>query len=234
MRFQSPLVRGHLVRRWNRFLSEVVLESGETVRAHYPNPGAMLGLKEPGTPVWLEPNDDPKRKLRWGWRLVELPGGHWAGIDTAVPNKVVGDALRAGQVPELASYRTVRPEVKYGQRSRVDFLLTQEGQPDVYVEVKNVHLRRDADWAEFPDCVTTRGARHLQELSDMVEAGHRAVMVYLIQRTDCTRMRFARDLDPAYGLAFDSAAARGVEALVWDTVIDTGGVGLGRVRPLEP
>lgn len=234
MRFQTPLLRGKLLRRWNRFLSEVALDDGREVRAHCPNPGAMLGLKAPGTPVWVEPNDDPRRKLRFAWRLAELPGGHWAGIDTSVPNRVVGEGLRAGAVPALAAYPRVRAEVKYGQRSRVDFLATGPGLPDAYVEVKNVHLRREGDWAEFPDCVTARGARHLEELGDMVAAGHRAVMLYLVQRTDCARFRLARDLDPAYAAAFDRARDRGVEAICLDTSISPEGVSLRYPLPLFP
>ncbi|WP_099826981.1 DNA/RNA nuclease SfsA [Oceaniglobus indicus] len=232
MKFASPLLPGRLVRRWNRFLCEVTLDNGETVRAHCPNPGAMLGLKDPGMRVWVEPNDDPRRKLRYGWRLVDLGGGHWAGIDTAVPNRVVGEALRARAVPELAAYDTVRPEVAYGTRSRVDFLLRGDGLPDAYVEVKNVHLRRTEDWAEFPDCVTERGAKHLRELVGMVEQGHRAVMLYLVQRTDCARLRMAADLDPGYARAFEQAADAGVEMICHDTVIDTCGVSLGAALPV--
>jgi len=227
MRFPTPLVPARLVRRYNRFLADAVLDGGAAVTAHCPNPGAMLGLAAPGTRIWLEPNDDPGRKLRWGWRLVELPGGHWAGIDTAVPNRVVGEGLRARAVPALAAYGGVRAEVRYGTASRVDFLLTEPGLPDAYVEVKNVHLRRSGDWAEFPDCVTARGARHLAELSAMVAAGHRAVMLYLVQRTDCARLRMAADLDPAYARAFAAARAAGVEMLCFGTSIDTGGVALG-------
>lgn len=234
MRFPVPLVPGRLLRRWNRFLSEVELEDGSgVVRAHCPNPGSMIGLAEPGMRVWLEPNDDPKRKLRYGWRLVELPGGHWSGIDTAVPNRVVKEALGAGAVAELADYGTVRPEVRYGERSRVDFLLTASGLPDAYVEVKNVHLRREDDWAEFPDSVTARGARHLDELSAMVAAGHRAVMLYLVQRTDCARLKMAGDLDPAYADAFARAAAAGVEMLCYGTRIDREGVWLGPRLPVS-
>ncbi len=224
MRFPTPLIPGRLVRRWNRFLSEAELESGDIVRAHCPNPGAMLGLKEPGLKVWLEPNDDPKKKLKYGWRLVEFENGHWAGIDTSVPNRVVKEALEAGVVDPLAAYGTVRPEVAYGEKSRVDFLLTEPGLPDAFVEVKNVHLRREDDWAEFPDSVTTRGARHLDELSAMVAQGHRAVMIYLVQRTDCARLKMAGDLDPGYADAFERARAAGVEMLAYRTKIDTSGV----------
>jgi sugar fermentation stimulation protein A len=235
MRFPTPLVPGRLIRRYKRFLADVTLEdSGETVVAHCPNPGGMLGLQDAGVRVWLEPNDDPRKKLKYGWRLVELPGGHWAGIDTAVPNRAVGEALRARRVPELAAYGSVRPEVRYGEKSRVDFLLSEPGLPQAYVEVKNVHLRRADDWAEFPDSVTTRGARHLDELSRMVAQGHRAVMLYLVQRTDCARFRLAGDLDPAYARAFEAARAAGVEMLCHGTSIDRTGVDLAGGLPVDP
>lgn len=233
MHFPVPLVPARLVRRYKRFLADVELTSGEVVTAHCPNPGAMTGLADPGMTVWLEPNDDPKKKLRYGWRLVELPGGHWAGIDTAVPNRAVGEALRAGAIAELAAYETVRPEVKYGERSRVDFLLTQPGLPDAYVEVKNVHLRRTGTWAEFPDSVTARGAKHLAELSMMVQAGHRAVMLYVVQRDDCDRLRLAADIDPAYAAAFDKARNAGVEAIAYATTISREGVEIAGPMPVS-
>ncbi|MEM9269936.1 MAG: DNA/RNA nuclease SfsA, partial [Pseudomonadota bacterium] len=157
MNFPTPLLRATLQRRYNRFLADVTLENGTTVTAHCPNPGAMLGLKDPGLMVWVEPNDNPKRKLKYAWRLAELPEGHWAGIDTGVPNQVVGEALRARAIPELAAYDQIRAEVKYGQNSRIDFLATGESLPDAYIEVKNVHLLRKGTLAEFPDSVTTRG-----------------------------------------------------------------------------
>ncbi len=232
MRFATPLVPGRLIRRYMRFLADVELESGGVVKAHCPNPGAMLGLKEPGLRIWLEPNDDPKKKLDWGWRLAELPGGHWAGIDTAVPNRVVGEALEARAIPDLAGYESVRAEVPYGTRSRVDFLLIGGG-PDTYVEVKNVHLRRDGDWAEFPDSVTDRGTKHLRELAQMAEAGARAVMFYLVQRTDCARLRMAGDIDPAYAEAFDAARTAGVEMLCYDTEISPEGVTLRHALPVD-
>ncbi len=228
MRFQTSLVPARLIRRYKRFLADVVLEAdGREVVAHCPNPGAMLGLAEPGMRVWLEPNDDPKKKLKFGWRLVEIGEGHMAGIDTGVPNRVVKEALLAGAIAELAEYDRVKPEVSYSKNSRIDFLLSADGLPDVYVEVKNVHLMREAGLAEFPDCVTARGAKHLGDLSAMVAEGHRAVMLYLVQRTDCDRFALARDLDAVYGAAFDRAISAGVEVLCYATEIDTGGVELG-------
>jgi sugar fermentation stimulation protein A len=234
MRFQTPLVPARLLRRYKRFLADAELEDGQIVTAHCPNPGSMMGLAEPGSVIWLEPNDDPRKKLKYGWRLVELKDGHFAGIDAGLPNRLVAEALAEGRIPELAGYGAMRPEQRYGANSRIDFLLSEPGRPDAYVEVKNVHLRREADWAEFPDCVTARGAKHLEELRRVVEQGGRAVMLYVTQRTDCARFRLAPDLDPAYAEAFDAARAAGVEMLCHGTEITTGGIRLTAPLPVDP
>jgi sugar fermentation stimulation protein A len=232
MEFARPLVPGRLLRRYKRFLADIELASGETVTAHCANPGAMTGLNEPGLAVWLERNDDPKRKLAYAWRLVEL-GDHWAGIDTAAPNRIVAEALAARAIPELAPYAEIRPEVRYGQRSRVDFLLNGADLPPAYVEVKNVHLMRRPGLAEFPDSVTKRGARHLDDLASMARAGHRAVMLYVIQRTDCDRLALAADIDPAYAEAYARARDAGVEALAWICAISPAGIALDRPVPIQ-
>lgn len=215
MQLPRPLIRATLIRRYKRFLADARLVSGEEITAHVANPGSMLGLNAPGLPIWLSKSDDPKRKLKYSWELAELPVGKLCGVSTNHPNRIVEEALRAGRVTELAAYEGLRREVKYGKNSRIDFLLAQDGLPDAYVEVKNVHLRRDGDWAEFPDAVTARGAKHLEELGDMVEQGFRAVMLYLIQRDDCARFRLAADIDPTYAKAFERARARGVEAIAY-------------------
>lgn len=233
MKFAQPLIPAILVRRYKRFLADVTLEDGREVTAHCANPGGMLGLKEPGSRIWLEPNNNPKRKLRFSWKLIELPGGHLAGIDTSVPNVVVGEALRALQIPEVANYSTIKPEVKYGKSSRIDFLLTEEGLPDAYVEVKNVHFRRKDDWAEFPDSVTARGAKHLAELSDMVEQGHRAIMLYLVQRTDCARFKLADDYDPTYAKAYQKAREAGVEMLCYAASLSPDSIYLSHSLPID-
>jgi sugar fermentation stimulation protein A len=232
MRFASPLIRGSLLRRYKRFLADVMLEDGRQVTAHCANPGAMLGLSAPGTIVWLEAAGDPRRKLAFAWRLVELGGGHFAGIDTTLPNRLVAEALAEGGIPGLAGYATARPEVRYGANSRIDFLLTGPGRPDAWVEVKNVHLRRSGTLAEFPDSVTARGAKHLRELAAMAAAGQRAVMLYVVQRTDCDSFRLAADLDPAYAAAFGAARAAGVEVPAHATLIDRDGVRLDRPLPV--
>ena len=227
MEFAEALIPGRLIRRYKRFLADVELEDGREVTAHCANPGSMMGLKEPGLKVWLEPNDDPKRKLKFAWKLAELPWG-MVGIDTAVPNRVVREALEARQIPELAAYHTVRPEQKYGTNSRIDFLLQQEGRADAYVEVKNVHLMRQPGLAEFPDSVTKRGAKHLGDLAAEAERGNRAIMLYVVQMEGAEHFDLARDLDPAYSAAFDDATSRGVEVLVWRCMIDTNRITLDR------
>lgn len=222
MEFPSPLVPATLVRRYKRFLADCLLSDGREVTAHCANPGSMMGLAVPGSKIWLEPNDDPKKKLKFGWRLVEHADGHFTGVDTSVPNRALKAALEAQTVPGLGAYHTVRAEVKYGEKSRIDFLL--EGDGLTYVEVKSVTLSRQPGLAEFPDSVTTRGTKHLGELAKMVGEGHRAVMLYLVQRTDCDRFDLARDIDPTYGQAFDAARAIGVEVIVLGTSISPAGI----------
>lgn len=232
MEFATPLVPARLIKRYKRFLADVRLEDGQEVTAHCANPGSMMGLAEPGMKVWLEPNDDPKKKLKFGWRLVEHENGHFTGVDTSIPNRALKAALMARQVPGLPPYDLVRAEVKYGQNSRIDFLLSGQGH-DTYVEVKCVTLSRQEGIAEFPDSVTARGAKHLDELAAMVAEGHRAVMFYLVQRTDCSAVTLAGDIDPAYAAAFDRARAAGVEVLAQACQISPQAITLGEPLPFR-
>lgn len=232
MEFATPLIPARLTRRYKRFLADVTLPCGCEVVVHCPNPGAMTGLADAGMKIWLEPNDDPRKKLKYGWRLVDHENGHFTGIDTSVPNKALKSALMDHAVAGLPPYNLVRSEVKYVHDSRVDFLLIGQG-ADTYVEVKSVTLMREAGLAEFPDCVTARGAKHLAALSQMVREGHRAVMLYLVQRTDCAALKLAADIDAAYALAFDQARAAGVQVLVFDCAIDSSGVTIRRALPFQ-
>ncbi|MEO3413430.1 DNA/RNA nuclease SfsA [Roseovarius sp. CAU 1744] len=232
MRFQTPLVPARLIRRYKRFLADIRLEDGREVTAHCANPGSMMGLQEPGMKIWVEPNDDPKKKLKFGWRLVDHENGHFTGVDTSLPNRALRAAIMAGEVPELAAYETVRPEQKYGTNSRIDFLLQQPGLPDAYVEIKSVTLSRQTGLAEFPDSVTARGTKHVGELAGMARLGHRAILFYLIQRTDCTAMSLARDIDPAYADAFGTARDAGVEVLAYDTRITPQEIRVGAPVPV--
>ncbi|MEM9576379.1 MAG: DNA/RNA nuclease SfsA [Pseudomonadota bacterium] len=232
MRFQTELVPARLIRRYKRFLADCVLEGcGTEITAHCANPGSMMGLAEPQTRVWLEPNDDPKKKLKYGWRLVDHENGHFTGVDTSLPNRALKSELMARALPPFAPYTLVRPEVKYGAGSRIDFLLSGDRLPDAYVEVKSVTLSRQPGLAEFPDSVTARGAKHLAELGGMAGAGHRAIMLYLVQRTDCTRFTLASDIDPTYATAYRAAKAAGVETFCFGTNISPEGIDVS--HPLE-
>ncbi|MGI9378133.1 MAG: DNA/RNA nuclease SfsA [Methyloligellaceae bacterium] len=227
MKFAADLIEGRLVKRYKRFLADIELSDGSLVTAHCANPGSMLGFKEPGMKVWLSESQNPKRKLKYSWELAEVDlgsGPTLVGINTSHPNTLVAEALDQGQFKELKTYPTFRREVKYGQSSRVDFLLTRDKKPDCYLEIKNVHLMREDGLAEFPDSVTKRGARHLQELSAMVREGHRAVLLYLIQRGDARKFKLARDIDPEYGAAYDAAIKSGVEFLCYKCDVTIQGI----------
>jgi sugar fermentation stimulation protein A len=235
MRFTEPLIPATLIKRYKRFLADVVLASGEEITAHVANPGAMIGLAAPGSRVWLSKSAKATRKLPYSWELVEVDlgaGPELIGINTGHPNLLVAEAIAANAIPELAGYGTTRREVRYGKNSRVDFLLETPGRPPCYVEVKNVHLMRRAGLAEFPDSVTARGAKHLDELAAVMAAGARAVMLFLIQIGSATRFALARDIDPAYDAAFDRARAAGVEAVAYRCVIEHGAITLAGPVPI--
>ncbi|MBP0615231.1 DNA/RNA nuclease SfsA [Jiella mangrovi] len=212
MLFPSPLIPGRLIQRYKRFLADVVIDGeDEPVTVHCPDPGAMIGLKAPGSRVWLSRSANLKRKLPLTLEIVEADGT-LVGINTSLPNRIAEEAIAAGLVPALADLGPARREVRYQANSRVDLLYQEAAGRPVYVEVKNVHLMRTPGLAEFPDCVTTRGARHLLDLAAETRAGNRAVMLYVVQRSDCDRLAFAADLDPAYAAGFAEARRRGVEA----------------------
>jgi sugar fermentation stimulation protein A len=235
MRFAAPLIPATLVRRYKRFLADVVLPTGEEITVHVANPGAMLGLNATGARVWLSKSNNATRKLAYSWELVEVDFGsslELVGVNTGHPNALVAEALAAGAIPELAGYASVRREVKYGKNSRVDFLLESPDRPPCYLEVKNVHMMRQRGLAEFPDCVTARGAKHLDELAEMVAQGHRAVMLYLIQIGSADRFALAADIDPAYAKGFARARAAGVEALAYRCAISCANIVVGGSVPL--
>lgn len=231
MRFQTELVPATLIRRYKRFLADCRLEDGREITAHVANPGKMTGMAEPGTNVWLEPNDDPKRKLKFTWRLAELANGTFVGVDTGNANAIVGEALAEGKLAQFAGY-SVQREVKYGEGNRVDFMLTAPDGERHLLEVKSVTLSRTNCLAEFPDTTTARGAKHMDALAAEVAAGHRASLLYLVQRDDCTRFAIAEDIDPGYAAAAARAHAAGVETLVYGTALSPQGVQLSDPLPL--
>ncbi|MGL3605652.1 DNA/RNA nuclease SfsA [Rhizobium sp. G187] len=210
MRFHPALVPAVLVRRYKRFLFDAVLGDGTQITGFCPNTGSMLGLTSPGSRIWLSDHQGSARKHRYAFEIIEADGT-MVGVHAALANRLAEEAISAGLVSDLASYSTLRREQRYGRNSRVDFLLSSTGRPDAYVEVKNVHFTREPGLAEFPDTVTTRGARHLEELAVVSASGQRAIMLYVVQRSDCNRFRLCGDLDPGYAAAFAHAIAAGVE-----------------------
>jgi sugar fermentation stimulation protein A len=233
MLLPQPLVRGRLVQRYKRFFADLVLDDGRAITAHCPNPGAMLGVNLPGQGAWVSWSDDPKRKLPWTLQLVEAGGG-LIGVNTMLPNKLVAEALADEAIPELSGYATIRPEVRYAEASRVDFLLTHPDRPPCWLEVKNVHLSRTPGLAEFPDCVAARSTRHLADLAAQVASGDRAVALFVVQRMDCESFKSCDDLDPAFARGLTQAVGAGVEVLVYACEVTTQGVRIARRIPLAP
>ena len=237
MKFPDPLIRGRLIRRYKRFLADVELEdgakAGEVVTAHCANPGSMLSVNEPGSEVWLSPARNPDRKLKFTWELIRV-GRSLVGINTQLPNAIVAEAVEAGMFPELRGYPSLRREVKYGENSRIDLLLENDGDK-CYVEVKNVTMKRDLAKdapAEFPDAVTARGAKHLVGLANMVGLGHRAVMFYLVQRQDAKTFAIAQDIDPVYAKGLAVARKAGVEVLCYGCKLSKSEIRIDSPLPL--
>lgn len=227
MLLPQPLVHGRLVSRYKRFFADLVLDDGREITAHCPNPGAMLGVREPGQGAWVSWSDDPKRKLAWTLQCVEQDHA-LVGISTLLPNRLVAEALANGAIPELTGYATIRPEVKYAQASRVDFLLTHEDRPPCWLEVKNCHFSRSPGLAEFPDCKAERSTRHLSDLAAQVAGGCRAVVLFVVQREDCQTFQACADLDPKFAAGLDAAARAGVEVLVYACAMSTEAVRIDR------
>jgi sugar fermentation stimulation protein A len=223
-----PLIRGTLISRYKRFMTDVRLRNGHVVTAHCPNSGSMAACCEPGRPVFLSRHNSPARRLKYTWELIDMPGS-LVGVNTSVPNRLARAAILAGQVAELEGYDTVQTEVRYGQNSRVDLLL-ETGDKRCFVEVKNCTLVEDQA-AYFPDAVTERGLKHLVELQNEVKRGNRAAMFYIIQRMDAEVFRPADHIDPAYGRELRKAFKNGVEMVAYDVAIDLETIRLNRPVP---
>ena len=226
MQFQSNLVSGRLVKRYKRFFADVELSNGRIVTAHCPNTGSMLGLVKHGVKVWLEPNEDQRKKLKYSWKLIDHENGHFTGVDTNIANKIVYEALLQGKILEVLDYDIISREQKYGTNSRVDFLL-RNGSKTCYLEVKSVTLCRQEKIAEFPDTVTSRGAKHLKELSKTVSANTRAIVLYLVQRSDCNYFKIADDLDQTYLDETILSKNSGVESVSYRVNFLSNGIELG-------
>ncbi len=222
-----PLLRGRLIKRYKRFLADIQLDSGKSVTAHCPNSGSMKVCSEPGRPVYISEADNPKRKLKFTWEIIDM-GTSLVGVNTQVPNRLVAHSISKGQVPELSGYDELKREVTTSPGSRLDIgLYHKEDAPSCFVEVKNCTMVTDG-LAMFPDAVTTRGLKHLNELIRLKKEGHRAVIFYLIQRSDAKRFKPAAQIDPNYAEGLQAAVVAGVEALAYDVIIDLEQIRLNR------
>ncbi len=235
MKFPTPLLSGTLIKRYKRFLADIRLETGEEITAHCANSGSMLGLKDEGSPVYItKVPEEAKRELRYDWQFIEdvHNGNKWVGINTSWPNNLVEEALLKKHIPELIAYTNFKREVKYGlQNSRIDFYLSGVSLPPCYLEIKNVTLKV-GNAAQFPDAVTARGEKHLEELTHMVNEGFRAMVLYVVQRQDCTRFEVASHIDPAYAATAQKAKEKGVEFLCYSCDINRKGITLDKPLPL--
>lgn len=232
MQFIEPLIAGILIKRYKRFLADVELTDGRVVTAHTPNTGSMRGCCEPGARVWLRDSGDGRRKYPLTWELVEAVPDTLVGINTGLTNTLAREGIELGLVGELQGYSRIRQEVRYGaERSRIDLLLEDERRGKCYVEVKNVTLAEEGI-ALFPDAVSSRGTKHLRELTAMAQAGHRAVIFFCVQREDTGEMRPADAIDPAYGRTLRQAMLGGVEALAYSACVSTEGIMLQQALPV--
>jgi sugar fermentation stimulation protein A len=231
MEFTTQLIKGSFIKRYKRFFVDAKLENGETVVTHCPNTGSMKGLIIEGAPVYLTPNDDPKRKLKYTFEMIDA-GTSLVGVNTSLPNKVVEEGVEKDLIPALLGYSNIRREVKYGENSRIDLLLEAEGKPKCYVEVKNTTLA-EGKTALFPDSVTSRGTKHLLELAEMVKQGHRSVMVFLCNRADCEEFSVADEIDKVYGETFRSVLKERVEAVCMKVRISPNEIIIDKEIPIK-
>ena len=225
------LNRGKLVKRYKRFLADIELPDGKMITAHCPNSGSMKSCSEPGRPVYISSHNNPKRKLKYTWELIEMPTS-LVGTNTLVPNRLVFKSLEAEILPSLSGYSTVRKEAVVNAHCRLDFLLENEKKEKCWVEVKNCTLVEDGK-ARFPDAVTQRGLKHLVEMKKLLKKGDRCVMFYLIQRMDAKVFSPADLIDPVYGKALREARRQGLEILVYDVQIDLSMIRLNMKIPYE-
>ncbi len=231
MEFTTQLIKGTFIKRYKRFFVDAKLENGETIVAHCPNTGSMKGLIIEGAPVYLTPNSDPKRKLKYTFEMIDT-GTSLVGVNTSLPNKIVEEGVEKDLIPALLGYSNIRREVKYGENSRIDLLLESEGKPKCYVEVKNTTLA-EGKTALFPDSVTSRGTKHLLELAEMVKQGHRSVMVFLCNRADCEEFSVADEIDKVYGETFRSVLKEGVEAVCMKVRISPNEIIIDKEIPIK-
>jgi sugar fermentation stimulation protein A len=229
MVFKAPLISGRLIKRYKRFLADVQLDNGEIITAHCTNSGTMKSCLEANARVMLSPVDDPNRKTRFTWEMIEI-NQNWVGINTSNPNQLAFEAISQNKIPELSNYDSVKREVKFGD-SRFD-IMAENSSEICFVEVKNVTLK-EGNYALFPDAVTTRGTKHLNTLMEAKRTGHRAVMLYIVQRQDVEIFAPAKDIDPNYTKTLIEAYQSGVEVLAYQAIVTEQDITIGKKLPFE-
>lgn len=226
MNFDHELIKGTIIKRYKRFLADIELESGEIITAHTANTGSMKTCWEPGWNVLLSYHDNPKRKLKYSLELTHN-GETWIGVNTSLPNKIAIEGIKNGTVKELKGFKTLKPEATIG-KSRIDILLSNDGEDPCYVEVKNVTLKGDSQLALFPDGVSTRGQKHLKELIDLKSQGIRACMLFVVNREDVKIFSPADDIDPVYAELLREADECGVEIYAYRCLLSPQGISLDK------
>ena len=228
MHFTTPLIHGTLIKRYKRFLADVQLADGKIITAHCPNTGTMLSCSAPGSAVCLSISDNPKRKYPHTLEMVQ-DNDTWVGVNTSLTNKLVAEAITEGRIPEFANADNVKAEVKTSSKSRLDLLISQHDQL-TYVEIKNCSLAVDG-CAMFPDAVTARGTKHLNELVRLKKEGFDSCIFFLVQRMDADKFRPAAQIDPVYGQTIIQALAAGVQVLVYQAKVSPTGIEVVRSLP---
>ena len=225
MNFKKKLISGELIKRYKRFFLDVKIDN-KTVTAHCPNTGSMMGLLEKGNKVWLSKSDNPKRKLKYTLQVIESNGSK-VGVNTHLTNKIALDAIYKSKIQNFKNYNFVKQEIKFGNNTRFDFLLTKKNKK-IFIEVKNVTLSRQKGIAEFPDAITSRGQKHIQELLNANKQGYNIYLLFVIQRDDCNKLKIAKDIDPKYCDLLTKAVKKNLNILCYDCKFSTKGIKLNR------
>ena len=225
MNFKKKLISGELIKRYKRFFVDVKIDN-KTVTAHCPNTGSMMGLLEKGNKVWLSKSDNPKRKLKYTLQVIESNGSK-VGVNTHLTNKIALDAIYKSKIQNFKNYDFVKQEIKFGNNTRFDLLLTKKNKK-IFIEVKNVTLSRQKGIAEFPDAITSRGQKHIQELLNANKQGYNIYLLFVIQRDDCNKLKIAKDIDPKYCELLTKAVKKNLNILCYDCKFSTKGIKLNR------
>ena len=225
MNFDESLISGEFIKRYKRFFVDIKIGKN-TVTAHCPNTGSMMGLLKKGNNVWLSKSDNPKRKLKYTLQIIENQKSK-VGINTHLTNKIVFDALKKRMIKNFKDINSIQQEVKFGENTRFDFLLTQKNNK-TFIEVKNVTLSREKQIAEFPDAITSRGLKHIQELLKANKQGFEIYLLFVIQRDDCSKFKLAKDIDPEYCELLAKAVKKNLKILCYDCKFSSKGIKLNR------